>query len=59
VWAPFNAPAWRPITGNFAFGADGMLDSGVIGQPADVAGFYEGTNAANINHGSAVPGCRS
>jgi TonB-dependent receptor len=56
VWAPFNAPAWRPITGNFAFGADGMLDSGVIGQPADVAGFYEGTSAANINHGSAVPG---
>jgi TonB-dependent receptor len=56
VWAPFNAPAWRPITGNFSFGADGMLDSGVIGQPADVAGFYEGTNAANINHGSAVPG---
>ena len=37
VWAPFNAPAMRPITGNFAFGADGMLDSGVIGQPADVA----------------------
>jgi len=56
VWAPFNAPAMRPITGNFTFGADGMLDSGVIGQPADVAGFYEGTNAANINHGSAVPG---
>jgi TonB-dependent receptor len=56
VWAPFNAPAWRPITGNFAFGADGMLESGVIGQPADVAGFFEGTNAANINHGSAVPG---
>jgi TonB-dependent receptor len=56
VWAPFNAPAWRPVTGNFAFGADGMLDSGVIGQPADVAGFFEGTSAANINHGSAVPG---
>jgi TonB-dependent receptor len=56
VWAPFNAPAWRPITGNFAFGADGMLESGVIGQPADVLGFYEGTSAANINHGSAVPG---
>ena len=56
VWAPFNAPAWRPIGGNFTFGADGMLDSGAIGQPADVAGFYEGTSAANINHGSAVPG---
>ncbi len=56
VWAPFNAPAWRPVTGSFQFGADGMLDSGVIGQPADVAGFYEGTSAANINHGSAVPG---
>jgi TonB-dependent receptor len=56
VWAPFNAPAWRPVTGAFQFGADGMLDSGVIGQPADVAGFYEGTSAANINHGSAVPG---
>lgn len=56
VWAPFNAPAWRPITGNFTFGPNGMLQSGVIGQPADVAGFYEGTNAANINHGSAVPG---
>nr|AQQ74648.1 hypothetical protein [uncultured bacterium] len=56
VWAPFNAPAMRPITGNFVFGNDGMLDSGVIGQPADVAGFYEGTSAANINHGSAVPG---
>ena len=56
VWAPFNAPAWRPVTGNFAFGADGMLDSGVIGQPADQPGFFEGTNAANINHGSAVPG---
>jgi TonB-dependent receptor len=56
VWAPFNAPAWRPLSGNFAFGADGMLDSGSIGQPADVAGFFEGTNAGNINHGSAVPG---
>jgi TonB-dependent receptor len=56
VWAPFNAPAWRPVTGNFTFGADGMLDAGAIGQPADVAGFYEGTSAANINHGSAVPG---
>jgi TonB-dependent receptor len=56
VWSPFNAPAWRPITGAFQFGADGMLDSGVIGQPADVLGFYEGTNALNINHGSAVPG---
>ena len=31
--------AWRPITGSFTFGADGMLDSGVIGQPADVVGF--------------------
>ncbi len=56
VWAPFGSPAWRPITGNFSFGADGMLDSGVIGQPADAAGFYEGTNAGNLNHGSAVPG---
>jgi TonB-dependent receptor len=56
VWAPFNAPAMRPISGNFTFADNGMLQSGVIGQPADVAGFYEGTNAANINHGSAVPG---
>jgi TonB-dependent receptor len=56
VWAPFGAPGWRPITGNFAFGADGMLDSGVIGQFPGDAGFYEGTSAANINHGSAVPG---
>jgi TonB-dependent receptor len=56
VWSPFIAPAWRPITGAFQFGAVGMLDSGVIGQPADVLGFYEGTNALNINHGSAVPG---
>ena len=30
---------WRPITGAFAFGADGMLDSGVIGQPAERARF--------------------
>jgi TonB-dependent receptor len=56
VWSPFNAPAMRPITGNFTFADNGMLQSGVIGQPADVLGFYEGTNAANINHGSAVPG---
>ncbi|HET9474479.1 MAG TPA: TonB-dependent receptor, partial [Steroidobacteraceae bacterium] len=56
VWAPFNAPAMRPITGAFSFDDNGMLSSGVIGQAADVAGFYEGTNAANINHGSAVPG---
>ena len=56
VWAPYNSTAMRPISGNFSFGADGMLDSGVIGQPADVLGFYEGTSAANINHGSAVPG---
>jgi TonB-dependent receptor len=56
VWAPFNAPAMRPISGNFAFAENGMLQSGVIGQAADVAGFYEGTSAANINHGSAVPG---
>lgn len=58
VWAPFNAPAMRPIGagGAFTFGSNGMLTSGVIGQPADVAGFYEGTSAANANHGSAVPG---
>ena len=56
VWAPFGAPAWRPITGNFTFADNGMLQSGVIGQPADQPGFYEGTNAANLNHGSAVPG---
>jgi TonB-dependent receptor len=56
VWAPFNAPAMRPITGSFSFAPNGMLESGVIGQPADVAGFYEGTSAANVNHGSAVPG---
>jgi hypothetical protein len=56
VWAPFGAPAWRPIDGNFSFAPNGMFQSGSIGQPADVAGFYEGTNAANINHGSAVPG---
>jgi TonB-dependent receptor len=56
VWAPFNAPAMRPVTGGFTFADNGMLQSGVIGQPADVAGFYEGTSAANINHGSAVPG---
>ena len=56
VWSPYNSTSMRPVTGNFAFGADGMLDSGVIGQPADVLGFYEGTSAANINHGSAVPG---
>jgi len=56
VWSPFNAPAMRPVTGGFTFADNGMLQSGVIGQPADVAGFYEGTSAANINHGSAVPG---
>jgi TonB-dependent receptor len=56
VWAPFNAPALRPITGGFTFDSHGMLESGVIGQGADAAGFYEGTSAANINHGSAVPG---
>ena len=56
VWSPFNAPAMRPITGNFGFADNGMLESGVIGQPADVLGFYEGTNALNINHGSAVAG---
>jgi TonB-dependent receptor len=56
VWAPFNAPAWRPVTGNFEFGADGMLDSGDIGQPADQPGFFEEFNAAQLNHGSAVPG---
>ena len=39
VWSPYNSTAMRPVTGNFAFGADGMLDSGVIGQPADVAGL--------------------
>jgi hypothetical protein len=33
-----------------------MFQSGSIGQGADVVGFYEGTSAANINHGSAVPG---
>jgi TonB-dependent receptor len=56
VWAPYNSTAMRPISGSFSFDDNGMLSSGVIGQPADVAGFYEGTNAANINHGSAVPG---
>jgi TonB-dependent receptor len=56
VWAPFGAPGWRPITGNFAFGADGMLDSGVIGQFPGDAGFGDATSASNINHGSAVPG---
>lgn len=57
VWAPFGNPSWRSVDGQpFTYGADGMLTSGSIGQPADVLGFYEGTNAANINHGSAVPG---
>ncbi len=57
VWAPFNAPSWRSVDGNpFTYGKNGMLQSGVIGQPADVLGFYEGTDALNINHGSAVPG---
>ncbi len=56
VWAPFGSTAMRPITGDLTFDDHGMLQSGVIGQPADVAGFYEGTSAANINHGSAVPG---
>ena len=28
MWAPFSAPAWRPITGSFTFGADGMLRVG-------------------------------
>jgi TonB-dependent receptor len=46
----------RPITGGFTFGPNGMFDSGIIGQAADVAGFYEGTSALNMNHGSAVPG---
>ena len=56
VWAPFGAPGWRPLTGNFAFGADGMLDSGVIGQFPGDAGFGDATSLSNINHGSAVPG---
>jgi TonB-dependent receptor len=56
VWAPFNAPAWRPLAGGFTFGENGMLTAGAIGQGADSAGFYEGTSAANANHGSAVPG---
>ncbi len=56
VWSPFNAPALRPISGRFTFAPNGMLESGVIGQGADAAGFYEGTSAANINHGSAVAG---
>jgi TonB-dependent receptor len=56
VWQPYGSTAMRPITGALTFDDQGMLQSGVIGQPADVAGFYEGTSAANINHGSAVPG---
>src|SRR5262245_39711960 len=38
VWAPYNSTAMRPISGNFTFDDNGMLQSGVIGQPADVAG---------------------
>ncbi len=55
-WAPFASPAWRPVTGSFNFGADGMLDSGVLGQPITASGFDSGTPGGNINRGSAVPG---
>src|SRR4029453_11933780 len=55
AWARFASPAWRPITGSFQFGADGMLESGVLGQPITASGFDSG-NGGNINRGSAVPG---
>lgn len=54
-WSPFATPAWRPVTGAFNFGADGMLDSGVLGQPITASGFDSG-NGGNINRGSAVSG---
>lgn len=56
VWSPFASPAWRPVTGSFNFGPDGMLDSGVLGQPITASGFDSGTPGGNINRGSAVPG---
>jgi len=56
VWAPQGNSQWRPITGSFAFGADGMLDSGVIGQPSSELGFNGANAAASLSHGSAVPG---
>ena len=56
VWSPFASPAWRPIDGISASAPNGMLESGGSGSPRDVAGSTKATNAANINHGSAVPG---
>jgi TonB-dependent receptor len=56
VWSPFANPAWRPVTGSLDFGADGMLESGVLGQLITASGFDSGTPGGNINRGSAVPG---
>jgi len=62
----FGTPAFNPRTGTvlgpatgtpaFTFGADGMLESGIITQGhGSFSGTYESVQAA-INAGSAVPG---
>jgi len=59
VWAPQGSPGFAPITGAFAFDDHGMFQSGVIGQTADSAGFFDPDGAGPrtaLEHGSAVPG---
>ncbi len=62
----WGAPAYSPqTTANiapaagtpaFRFGADGMLESGVLTQPSGAGGWGAGSTQDSINRGSAVPG---
>ncbi len=55
AFSPQTVAVIKPADGTpaFTFGADGMLESGVLTQPT---GDWGGSTQQNINYGSAVPG---
>ena len=58
AYSPQTTANIAPATGTpaFRFGADGMLESGVLTQPSGAGGWGTGSTQESIDRGSAVPG---
>lgn len=58
AYSPQTAATIAPAAGTpaFRFGADGMLESGVLTQPTGGGGWGTGSRQESINRGSAVAG---
>lgn len=58
AYSPQTTATIAPAAGTpaFTFGADGMLESGVLTQPTGGGGWGTGSRQESINRGSAVPG---